>query len=69
MPYSKYSAKQRRLAAVAPPKKKITSADLAKLKKKEKRKNETYNTPKKQIKRTFCSSYKRSYGLYEKKDA
>ena len=34
MPYSKYSAKQRRLAAVAPPRTKITGADLAKLRKK-----------------------------------
>ena len=28
MPYSKYSAKQKRLAAVAPPRKKITAADI-----------------------------------------
>ena len=38
MPYSKYSAKQRRLAAVAPPRSKITGADLAKLRKKKKKK-------------------------------
>ncbi len=42
MPYSKYSAKQKRLAAVAPPRKKITGADtgadLAKLRKKKKKK-------------------------------
>ena len=38
MPYSKYSAKQRRLAAVAPPRRKITGADLAKLRKKKKKK-------------------------------
>jgi hypothetical protein len=28
MPYSKYSPKQKKLAAVAPPRKKITAADL-----------------------------------------
>ena len=33
MPYSKYSPKQKKLAAVAPPRKKITGADLKKLKK------------------------------------
>jgi hypothetical protein len=38
MPYSKYSAKQKRLAAVAPPRKKITGADLKALKKKKKKK-------------------------------
>ena len=37
MPYSKYSAKQRRLAAVAPPRRKITAADLAKLRKRKKK--------------------------------
>ena len=31
MPYSKYSPKQKKLAAVAPPRKKITSADLKKI--------------------------------------
>jgi hypothetical protein len=31
MPYSKYSAKQKKLAAVAPPRKKITGADLKKV--------------------------------------
>ena len=31
MPYSKYSPKQKKLAAVAPPRKKITGADLKKL--------------------------------------
>tara|TARA_R100001224_G_scaffold65340_1_gene39206 strand:- start:2649 stop:2792 length:144 start_codon:yes stop_codon:yes gene_type:complete len=31
MPYSKYSPKQKRLAAVAPPRKKITAADIKKL--------------------------------------
>ncbi len=31
MPYSKYSTKQKRLAAVAPPRKKITAADINKL--------------------------------------
>ena len=39
MPYSRYSPKQRKLAAVAGNKKKITSADFKKLKKtKEKKK-------------------------------
>jgi len=33
MPYSKYSSKQKKLAAVAPPRKKITGADLKKAKK------------------------------------
>jgi hypothetical protein len=32
MPYSKYSPKQKKLAAVAPPRKKITAADLKKVK-------------------------------------
>ncbi len=67
MPYSKYSAKQRRLAAVAPPKKKITGADLAKLRKKKRRKNETYNPSKKYFKKTSGNTrpYKGTYGLYE----
>ncbi len=34
MPHSKYSKKQKKLAAVAPPRKKITAADLKKLRKK-----------------------------------
>lgn len=34
MPYSKYSEKQKRLAAVRPPRKKITKADLQAIKKK-----------------------------------
>ena len=33
MPYSQYSPKQRKLAALAPPRKKITRADLLKLRK------------------------------------
>lgn len=33
MPYSKYSSKQKRLAAVAEPRKKITGADLKAIKK------------------------------------
>jgi len=37
MPYSKYSLKQKKLAAVAPPRKKITQADLKALRKKKKR--------------------------------
>jgi len=36
MPYSKYSPKQKRLAAVAPPRKKITAADLKKVRGKNK---------------------------------
>tara|TARA_R110000737_G_scaffold36489_1_gene55944 strand:- start:422 stop:544 length:123 start_codon:yes stop_codon:yes gene_type:complete len=36
MPYSRYSPKQRKLAAVAGNKKKITSADFKKLKNKKK---------------------------------
>jgi hypothetical protein len=36
MPYSKYSPKQKKLAAVAKPHKKITRADLAIIKKKSK---------------------------------
>ena len=31
MPYSKFSDKQKRFAAVAPPRKKITAADINKL--------------------------------------
>jgi hypothetical protein len=38
MPYSKYSPKQKRLAAVAGDRKKITSADLKAVKKKTKKK-------------------------------
>ena len=38
MPKKSYSAKQRKLAAVAPPRDKITSADLKKLRSKKKRK-------------------------------
>ena len=37
MPFSKYSKKQKKLAAVAPPRKKITGADLKKLAKKKKK--------------------------------
>ena len=36
MPYSKYSPKQKKLAAVAPPRKKITKADFKKLIKRKK---------------------------------
>ena len=36
MPYSKYSPKQKKVAAVAPPRKKITKADFKKLSKKKK---------------------------------
>jgi len=38
MPYSKYSPKQKKLAAVAGNKKKITAADLKALRKKPKKK-------------------------------
>tara|TARA_S200002703_G_scaffold139689_4_gene130528 strand:+ start:861 stop:992 length:132 start_codon:yes stop_codon:yes gene_type:complete len=34
MPYKKYTKKQKKLAAVAKPRKKITSADLKKVRKK-----------------------------------
>tara|TARA_R110002012_G_scaffold257611_1_gene437873 strand:+ start:3321 stop:3434 length:114 start_codon:yes stop_codon:yes gene_type:complete len=37
MPYSKYSTKQKKLAAVAKPYKKITGKDFKKLKKKKKK--------------------------------
>jgi hypothetical protein len=36
MPYSEYTPAQRRLAAVAPPRKKITDADLKAIRKKKK---------------------------------
>ena len=36
MPFSKYSKKQKKLADLAPPRKKITGADLKKLRKKKK---------------------------------
>ena len=39
MPKGSYSAKQRRLAAVAPPRDKITTADLKKLRSKKKKSN------------------------------
>jgi len=38
MPYSKYSPKQKRLAAVAAPHKKITQADIIAIKQKKKKK-------------------------------
>tara|TARA_A100001391_G_scaffold198307_1_gene179741 strand:+ start:663 stop:782 length:120 start_codon:yes stop_codon:yes gene_type:complete len=38
MPFSKYSSKQKKLAAVAPPRKKITGADFKALQKKKKKK-------------------------------
>tara|TARA_R100001129_G_scaffold118107_1_gene81616 strand:- start:489 stop:605 length:117 start_codon:yes stop_codon:yes gene_type:complete len=38
MPFSKYSPKQKKLASVAPPRKKITGADFKKLKKRKKKK-------------------------------
>ena len=37
MPFSKYSPKQKRLAAVAPPRKKITGADFKVLKRRKKK--------------------------------
>ena len=55
MPKGSYSAKQRRLAAVAPPRDKITAADLKKLnaKRKNVKRSETYHSPKKSIRETF----------------
>jgi hypothetical protein len=38
MPYSKYTKKQKKLAAVAPPRKKITAADLKALRKRKTKK-------------------------------
>jgi len=38
VPYSKYSPKQKRLAAVAPPRKKITQADIVTLRRRSKKK-------------------------------
>ena len=38
MPKSKYSAKQRKIAALAPPRDKITAADLKKLRSKKRTK-------------------------------
>jgi|TARA_B100000085_G_scaffold208700_1_gene192515 hypothetical protein len=38
MPKSKYSAKQRKIAALAPPRDKITGADLKKLRGKKRKK-------------------------------
>jgi len=38
MPYSKYTKKQKKLAAVAPPRKKITTADLKALRKRKTKK-------------------------------
>ena len=38
MPFSKYTAKQKKLARVAPPRDKITGADLKAMKKKKKKK-------------------------------
>ena len=40
MPKSKYSAKQRKIAALAPPRDKITGADLKKLRGKKGRKSD-----------------------------
>jgi hypothetical protein len=37
MPFSKYSSKQKKLARVAPPRDKITGADLKALKKRKKK--------------------------------
>ena len=41
MPFKKYSPKQKKLAAVAPPRKKITGADLKKVRQRGKSKRET----------------------------
>ena len=54
MPKRSYSVKQRKLAAVAPPRDKITAADLKKVRtKKKKKRSETYHSPKKFIRKTF----------------
>ena len=49
MPKGSYSAKQRRLAAVAPPRDKITAADLKKLRSKKKRKKVKLTTRQKNL--------------------
>jgi hypothetical protein len=49
MPKRSYSSKQRKLAAVAPPRDKITAADL----RKKRKRSETYHSPKKSIRKTF----------------
>lgn len=41
MPYSKYSPKQKKLAAIKPPRKKITAADLKALKNKKNGRSKT----------------------------
>ena len=41
MPFKKYSAKQKKLARVAPPRNKITGADFKKLKRKKNGKKKT----------------------------
>ena len=54
MPKGSCSSKQRKLAAVAPPRDKITAADLKKLRSKKKRKrSETYCSSKNFIKQTL----------------
>ena len=49
MPKGSYSAKQRKLAAVAPPRDKITAADLKKLRSKKKRKEVKLTTRQKNL--------------------
>tara|TARA_R100000231_G_scaffold6976_3_gene9992 strand:+ start:10512 stop:10655 length:144 start_codon:yes stop_codon:yes gene_type:complete len=41
MPFRKYSKKQKKLARVAPPRKKITKADFKKLKQRRKKRKKT----------------------------
>lgn len=44
MPYSKYTQKQKRLAAMAPPRKKITGADIKAVAKAKRKKNGSRKT-------------------------
>ena len=46
MPYKKYSKKQKKLAAVAPPRKKITAADIKKVRKQKPAKKKPYGKKK-----------------------
>ena len=54
MPKGSYSSKQRKLAAIAPPRDKITAADLKNyVQRRRKRKNEINYSSKKFIRKTF----------------
>ena len=61
MPKGSYSAKQRRLAAVAPPRDKITAADLKKLRSKKKKEKEM------KIKKELTSRQKTALANHKKK--